>query len=226
MKNHLSFLWWKVSYFLNWSPVWCIQSQSLSDERLQIFSKFQQEILTVNLQYVYMIISCLSLVTFLVDILFVVITEERPNYLNSSHLLALHLACIVYHTVLFVLLRVKCLKKKVLKIIGFLNVISIILLQLFFGFHVAELSSGSSLITLTVRLSIIIFLSSVQVVYFHNSFVLSMFFWILLALLTFGVLTGTRHQTADFDSVVSCCCCCCSCVVVVVIVGTLDEAVL
>lgn len=202
-----SFLWGKISYLLNWNPVWCAHSGSFTDERLKIFRSFQKKILIENLVYVYPIITILSLVSLLVDIIYGKITEKtnpRPNYFNSWHVLGLSIANIFYHAFLFLLLKVDFLRKKALKIIGFLNVFSLVLLQLYFMFNASLLSSSNSLTALTVGLSVSIFLNSVFLLYFQDSFLLCLFYWIQVTSLTCsGVLWNASSRTADFDSVVS-----------------------
>lgn len=202
-----SFLWGKISFLLNWSPVWCVYSGSFTDERFQIFRGFQKKIQAGNLVYVYLIIATLSLVSSLVDITYGKITEKidpRPNYFNSWHMVGLSIANIVYHALLSLLLKVNFLRKTALKIVGFLNVLSLVLLQLYFGYNVSLLSSSNSLTTLTGALSISIFQNSVLLVYFQDSFLLSLFFWILVTVLTCsGVLWNASSRTANFHSVVS-----------------------
>ena len=201
-----SFIWGKISYLLNWSPVWCVFSGSLSGERLRIFKSFQQKVLSEKLQYVYMIITALSLVSLLSDIAYGEITERRnaSNNFDSWYILGLSIANIFYHTLLFFLFKVNVLKRKAVKVVGCLNVLSLILQQLFFRLNITLLSSSNSLTMLTLALAVSVFQNSVLLVYFQDSFLLSMFFWIVVSgLATGGVLSNARDYAADFGSVVS-----------------------
>lgn len=207
MKRCASALQEKISFFLKWNPLGCVYSGSISKKRLQIFSKFQQKVLAGNLQHVYMIVASYSLVILLVDIIYWAGLEEnlRPTNFRSLYVLGLSLANAGYHGLLFVLLRVKTLKKKILRIIGLLDAFSLFLLQMFFGYHLVLLAANNSLITLTVGLAVAIFANSVTMLYFQDSFALSMFFWIAeTSLACYGALSSANGRTANFDSVVSC----------------------
>lgn len=187
--------------------MWWVFSGSLSNERLQVFRSFQQKVLSEGLHYVYVIVTSLSLVSLIIDIIYGKISEpstQRPNYFDSWYILGLSIVNIFYHTLLFLLFKVNVLKRKAVKVVGFLNIVSLLFQYLFFRMNITLLSSTNSLTTLTFALSINIFGSSVILVYFRDSFLLSMFFWVVLAILTAnGVLSNAGNYAADFGQVVS-----------------------
>jgi hypothetical protein len=193
------------SYLLNWNPVWLMSFGAISGERLKIFKNFQLKyFLAEKLQYVYLLIAILSFIFLLVNITYGEIFGRTPV---SWYILGLSIGNLVYHTVLFVLFKVQALKKKTLKMTKLLNGFSLILLHLFFIFNGSVLSLRNSLTTVTAGLIVTIFEDSVVLVYFQDSYFLSLCLWIVVTSLgCSGVLGTARSHTADFAAVVSILC--------------------
>lgn len=204
MKKYASILCRKIYFVLNWNPIWCCFSFT-SNERFWIFNSFLQKILAEHLQYIYAIIASLSAVALLLQFFESIFISEGPELYNSWYTFVLSGVNIAYHTLLFIAIKVKYVKKKVLKIITILNVVSIVLVQLLFAFNVAQLSSRTnSLTTLSVGLSINIFESTVYIVYFQNSFLLSLLVWLGTTSITCWIsLSDVATHTNSFIPVVS-----------------------
>ena len=205
MKNCRSLLWEKISYILKWNPLWYLNSFTDGD-RLQIFSRFQKNILAKNLPYIYMIIILMNICVILAHTIYSFIPEGRRIPLlnfTGGYTFFLSIGSAAYHILLLILLKVKCSRDKVLKIIGILNVVSFIMIRMLFGFYAALLSFGNSRISL-IGVSLVIFESSVIIIYFQEMFRVALFFCMAsISIATWGTLARAANETADFPQLVS-----------------------
>ena len=198
----------KVSYVLKWSPVSFVYS--FSGTRLQLFSSYHEHILNENLQYIYMINTSLS-ISILFLYLFYIWLNQRISAMKvdvkTYCALSFVVASILYHALVFILLKVNGLKKWIQKITGLLNLVSFVVLHLFLGSRFLLNSSTSPLSMLDAGVSIAAFEGSVVTFYFQNSFVISSLIWLALAVVTCLMdLIQISDFTDKIGTVVSCYC--------------------
>ena len=189
----------KISALLKWSPLSC--AYSFTGTRLDLFSTYHERILNKNLQYIYMIIACLTLSTSLLYawLLFAHQQLGRQFY----YILPLSSACLVYHILLFAMLKVNCLRRKVQKVSGVLNIVSSLLLEVYLRSYVQFLSASitgqarNPLVSLVGGATIAIFEGTVATFYFQNSFVTTAVIWFLIGSLALA------HSLRFIDNVVA-----------------------
>ncbi len=212
MKNCFSTLRRKTSYLLKWSPVSCVYS--FSGTRLDLFSTYHEHILSKNLLYIYMINILLSLS---IISLFLLYFWQRSSIQLGFYMFMIASISIFYHATVFILLKVNCLKKKVQKFVGVLNLLSLCIIHIFLGYYVLFLSSTSnnSFVVFDSGVIIAAFEGSVVMFYFQNSFVMSFILWLILAAVTcVGYLLNVNQFTDEVAPVVSImhlCVCVCVC---------------
>lgn len=183
---------------------------SFTSVRLRIFSSFHQRILDHNLEYVYILISLLSLSVMLIHFIYSWLEDWMLNTLHSkyNYVLAFSLVNIIYHFSLFVMFKVNYLKMKIQNISGAFKLVSIILLHILLGYYTVVLSlarsSSNSLTSLTIRVTNAIFETSVITIYFQNSFLMSVLLWVIIVgLASYGALIHVSRGIMEYSVVVS-----------------------
>lgn len=205
MKRFLSNLWEKISNFLKWSPMTYVHS--LQGVRLKMFGIFYERTLRDNvLPYIYIMNTLLSFSALILYIIYnwlddamLHTSKSLLTSFSSVYIFSMSAINILYHLALLAALKVNCLKKKLGHIMGILHLISFITLHLLLSYFAILISFSS------IGVASAIFQSSVVTVYFQNSFLVSLFLWLVVTTLySVGYLLAFSQSEHGGSEIVSC----------------------